>query len=423
MATTCWAGGRCCCGIVLLIRLFHRLENLVNASLAQHESSWPHRAAVLVACATFPLIWVGGLVTTTDAGMAVPDWPNTYGYNIFLYPFSKWFFGPWDLFVEHGHRLLGALVGFLTIVLLCFLWKKETRTWVKWFGVAMLLTVVFQGVLGGGRVILDERLLAMAHGCTAPIFFAMTIIMSVVTSRRWKLLNTDSELHAVTKREIALIQNSKQLFQAQANLTSSQRKVSLVKRRFAYRFAIAIAIAAYTQLTLGAQLRHAPPDAPAFIFRLHVLSHVGFAFVLASGAIGLFVLMRQNFKPIQWLRSPSLRLTFLLLLQLFLGSASWVAKFALPIWLVQITGDVDYTIAAESLLQTSIVTAHVAIGSVIIAYAVVNALRAGRVVRYLEALEANASIENSSSVNQTKSNTNRSFFLGWQPSWQKGALV
>ena len=64
-------------------------------------------------CATFPLIWVGGLVTTYDAGMAVPDWPNTYGYNLFLYPWQTWLSGPWDLFIEHGHRLLGALVGMI----------------------------------------------------------------------------------------------------------------------------------------------------------------------------------------------------------------------------------------------------------------------------------------------------------------------
>ena len=64
--------------------------------------------AVVLVCATFPLIWVGGLVTTYEAGMAVPDWPTTYGYNLFLYPWQTWICGPWDLFIEHGHRLLGA---------------------------------------------------------------------------------------------------------------------------------------------------------------------------------------------------------------------------------------------------------------------------------------------------------------------------
>src|SRR6186997_3734563 len=82
------------------------------------RSPWPHRWAVVLACATFPLVWVGGLVTTTDAGMAVPDWPNTYGYNLFLYPWQSWLAGPWDLFIEHGHRLLGMTAGLLAIALL-----------------------------------------------------------------------------------------------------------------------------------------------------------------------------------------------------------------------------------------------------------------------------------------------------------------
>jgi cytochrome c oxidase assembly protein subunit 15 len=80
-------------------------------------SPWPHRWAVALACATFPLLWVGGLVTTTDSGMAVPDWPNTYGYNLFLYPWKSWITGPWALFLEHSHRLIGATVGMITISL------------------------------------------------------------------------------------------------------------------------------------------------------------------------------------------------------------------------------------------------------------------------------------------------------------------
>ncbi|HEY7710462.1 MAG TPA: cytochrome oxidase assembly protein, partial [Candidatus Entotheonella sp.] len=147
---------------------------------------WPHRWAVALACATFPLVWVGGLVTTTDSGMAVPDWPTTYGYNLFLYPLSTWLAGPWDIFVEHGHRLLGAIVGCLTIGLVVSLWRSESRTWLRWLGVAALLLVVSQGVLGGMRVVYDERSLAMFHGTTGPLFFAITVAMTVFTSRRWR---------------------------------------------------------------------------------------------------------------------------------------------------------------------------------------------------------------------------------------------
>src|SRR4029077_11054524 len=86
-------------------------------TLQPAASPWPHRLALLLASATFPLLWVGGLVTSYDAGMAVPDWPTTYGYNLFLYPWQSWVLGPWDLFIEHGHRLFGAAVGLLSIAL------------------------------------------------------------------------------------------------------------------------------------------------------------------------------------------------------------------------------------------------------------------------------------------------------------------
>ena len=101
-----------------------------SAPHANRASRWLHRLAVLSVCLVWPLIWVGGLVTTYDAGMAVPDWPNTYGYNLFLYPLSTWLTGPFDLFIEHGHRLLGAVVGVVAIamVIACFL--GERRRWV-----------------------------------------------------------------------------------------------------------------------------------------------------------------------------------------------------------------------------------------------------------------------------------------------------
>ena len=86
----------------------------------------------------FPLIWVGGLVTTHDAGMAVPDWPGTYGYNLFLYPLSTWLYGPFDLLIEHGHRLLGSWVGFLVILLCIWAWNTESRGWYRWACLGLL---------------------------------------------------------------------------------------------------------------------------------------------------------------------------------------------------------------------------------------------------------------------------------------------
>ncbi|MEX2026104.1 MAG: COX15/CtaA family protein, partial [Pirellulaceae bacterium] len=150
------------------------------------HSPWPFRLAVALALATFPLIWVGGLVTTTDAGMAVPDWPGTYGYNLFLYPWQTWLWGPWDLFIEHGHRLLGAAVGLIAIALVATVWLRDSRTWLKYAALGALALVIFQGVLGGVRVLLDQRLVAMIHGCVAPLFFAYAASLVVFTSRRWR---------------------------------------------------------------------------------------------------------------------------------------------------------------------------------------------------------------------------------------------
>src|SRR5438132_1456321 len=156
-----------------------------NANLENRPSPWPHRWAVALACATFSLLWVGGLVTTTKAGMAVKDWPTTNGYNMFLYPWLKWLAAPRDFFVEHGHRMLAASVGMMTIVLLVILWFREGRRWVRWLGVLALVLVIFQGMLGGMRVRMDERTFAMLHGMTGPLFFTLTVAMTVFTSRVW----------------------------------------------------------------------------------------------------------------------------------------------------------------------------------------------------------------------------------------------
>src|SRR5919108_3165242 len=131
---------------------------------------WPHRLAVILACATFPLLFIGGLVTSKGAGLAVPDWPTTFGYNMFLYPWSKMV---GNIFYEHSHRLAASAVGLLTIALALVLWLRERRSWLRWLGVAALLLVIFQGIIGGLRVILLENVLAMVHAALAQLFFAL----------------------------------------------------------------------------------------------------------------------------------------------------------------------------------------------------------------------------------------------------------
>src|SRR5260370_22390175 len=94
-----------------------------------------HRCALLVALATFILLIAGGLVTSHGVGMAVPDWPNTYGYNMFFFPISQWVGG---IFYEHTHRLLASAVGLLTSILAVWLHGTNARPWLRWGGLALV---------------------------------------------------------------------------------------------------------------------------------------------------------------------------------------------------------------------------------------------------------------------------------------------
>src|SRR5207248_9351079 len=109
-----------------------------------------HRFSQLLVGCTVILILAGSLVTSHDAGLAVPDWPTTYGWNMFTFPPSMWVGG---IFYEHGHRLIASTVGFLTIVLAIWLRRADSRRWVKRLGVVALGAVILQGVLGGLTVL------------------------------------------------------------------------------------------------------------------------------------------------------------------------------------------------------------------------------------------------------------------------------
>jgi cytochrome c oxidase assembly protein subunit 15 len=142
-----------------------------------------HRLALLTAAATFPLIFMGGLVTSHGAGMAVPDWPNTWGYNMFTFPPSKWVGG---ILYEHTHRLYAAsIVGPLCILLAAVAWITDRRRPIRWTALAILLAVILQGVIGGLRVVLSERDLAIVHGVAAQLFFCLLATFCVMTSRFW----------------------------------------------------------------------------------------------------------------------------------------------------------------------------------------------------------------------------------------------
>src|SRR5438093_12856012 len=145
---------------------------------AEQDSPWPHRLALLTTVATFPLLFVGGLVTSTGSGLAVPDWPTTFGYNMFLYPWSAMVGG---VFYEHSHRLIGSVVGLLTLALAAALWRRGGR--LRTLGLVAAVAVAVQGLLGGLRVVLLQDLHAIVHGFLAQIFFALLAVIVLLTSR------------------------------------------------------------------------------------------------------------------------------------------------------------------------------------------------------------------------------------------------
>jgi cytochrome c oxidase assembly protein subunit 15 len=144
--------------------------------------------AVLNAVATFLLIGLGGLVTSHEAGMSVPDWPTSYGYNMFALPIKFWTGGA---FFEHTHRLLASAVGFLTTVLAIWLWLKDPRKWLHWLGIAAFLGVIVQGILGGLRVKWQMASLGIFHGAVAQSFLVLVCAIALFTSRWW--LNSETE--------------------------------------------------------------------------------------------------------------------------------------------------------------------------------------------------------------------------------------
>ncbi len=142
-----------------------------------------HRFAKFVAGCTVLLVLAGSLVTSTDSGLSVPDWPTTYGWNMFTFPPSKWVGG---IFYEHGHRLIASTVGMLTIVLAAWLWRAESRRWMRWLGVTALGAVVAQGLLGGLTVLFFlPAAVSTAHAGLAEIFLCLAVSIALFTSPSW----------------------------------------------------------------------------------------------------------------------------------------------------------------------------------------------------------------------------------------------
>ena len=189
------------------------------------STKWLNCFTWFICVAALLLICSGGMVTSKNVGLAVPDWPTTFGYNMFLFPFSKWVGG---ILFEHTHRLIASAVGFLTIILAIWLWRGESRRWVLNLGLIALAGVILQGILGGLRVTMLKDEIGIFHACVAQAFLALLVVIALVTTSFWRSLD----------------------------------EIDINRQKFASirRLAIAITLAIYIQLALGATMRHQHRD-------------------------------------------------------------------------------------------------------------------------------------------------------------------
>src|SRR5437660_11524467 len=196
-----------------------------SAVTDRHSGAWFNRFAWFTAFSTLLLICSGRMVTSKGVGLAVPDWPTTFGYNMFFFPVSKWIGG---IFFEHTHRLIASAVGFLTIILTTWLWRSEPRKWVRNLGIIALGAVLLQGVLGGLRVTMLKDEIGIFHACLAQAFLGLVVVIVLVTSKFWRALS---------------------------DTAADPKKFAPIKT-----IAIAATVAIYVQLALGATMRHQHRD-------------------------------------------------------------------------------------------------------------------------------------------------------------------
>ncbi len=292
-----------------------------------------HRFSTFVAGCTVLLVLAGSLVTSTGSGLSVPDWPTSYGWNMFTFPPSKWVGG---IFFEHGHRLIASTVGFLTIILAAWLWRADPRAWMKRLGLAALAAVIAQGLLGGLTVLFFlPTVISTAHAALAEIFFCITVAIALFTSPAWIGANGSTDdvwLRRAATTTTALI---------------------------------------FAQILIGATMRHsdaglAIPDFPLMFgglvpdhwdakIAIHFAHRAG-ALIVATSIITTAVHVWRNHRGDSAFTRPATILAGLLIVQMTLGASTVLSRLAV-----------------------SINSAHVVCGALVLATSLVLTLRSWRI--------------------------------------------
>jgi heme a synthase len=289
-----------------------------------HPSPVPNRAlhgfAVFTACCTFLLIIAGALVTGNDAGLAVPDWPLSYG------SLTPPMIG--GIFYEHGHRMVASFVGFLTVILAIWLWKRDDRAYVRRLGWIALAVVVTQGILGGITVLFFlPAPISVMHACLAQAFFCIVSSLALLTSESWN--------------------------RSASSVAGDVKGVSV------RQLSVWTVVAVYAQLILGAALRHS---------KAGLLWHVLGAFVVTFLVICTVARVYKYYANISALFRPAMILGILLAAQLSLGVGSYLVRLASR-------EDVQ-----PGALMVAMTTAHVATGAAVLVTSLLLTLQCRRLL-------------------------------------------
>jgi cytochrome c oxidase assembly protein subunit 15 len=265
---------------------------------------------------------------------------------MFLVPWAEWFYGPWDLFLEHGHRLLGAVVGVVSLVLAGVVWRSGLSPAVRALAAAAVLLVVVQGVLGGARVLLDDKTVAKVHACTGPLFFAVAVAIATLT-------RTPSASRSASDRVAAGPSPSV----------------------LAARTSAGLALASYVQLVAGAQLRHLDASVDPTTFRWLVVFHLAGALAVAALAIAAAIVARTGGQPVA--RRWSLAILLFVGFQLALGFGAWIVNWGLPSGWLPASWTFSDPLVARSVWGAAVVTGHVVLGMMILGAGVVLSIVSG----------------------------------------------
>jgi heme a synthase len=280
-----------------------------------------HRFAVALACWTFLLIIAGALVTSNDAGLSVPDWPTSFGS---LYKIPRLVGG---VRFEHTHRMIAQVAGLMTIILAIWTWRVEKRRWLRMLAFAAIGIVIAQGVLGGLTVLFFlPPAISSAHAALAQTFFALAVAIAVFTGQKW--------------------------IDEQPRVEFDQRRPSLVTLTLLSIFVL------YVQLILGAMFRH-----HGLSWWPHVAHAVVVSFVLAWTAVRALTV----YSHIEAVRRPAILLISLVITQLCLGFAAFLTRVAWGRDAVQ-----------PELPMVISTVAHVAVGALLLATAVILAIEVWR---------------------------------------------